>query len=55
MLAAVLKDYNKLELQDVPDPQPDVGEVVVRIKLSDIAKAVDMMGQPIRNKVMVHP
>ncbi|MEI6168013.1 MAG: alcohol dehydrogenase catalytic domain-containing protein [bacterium] len=32
MLAAVLKDFNKLELQDVPMPEPGEGEVVVRIR-----------------------
>jgi len=32
MLAAVLKDFNDLVLQDVPVPEPGMGEVVVRIK-----------------------
>ena len=32
MLAAVLKDFNHLVLEDVPTPQPGVGEVVVRIR-----------------------
>ena len=32
MLAAVLKDFNKLVLEDIPIPEPDAGEVVVRIK-----------------------
>jgi len=32
MLAAVLHDFNKLELQNVPEPRPRIGEVVVRIK-----------------------
>jgi threonine dehydrogenase-like Zn-dependent dehydrogenase len=32
MIAAVLKDFNKLMLEDVPMPQPGLGEVVVRIK-----------------------
>jgi L-iditol 2-dehydrogenase len=32
MLAAVLHDFNKLELEDVPVPEPGIGEVVVRIK-----------------------
>ncbi len=32
MLAAVLKDFNKLVLEDVPVPTPALGEVVVRIK-----------------------
>src|SRR5512147_1290263 len=32
MLAAVLKDFNKLVLEDVPTPDPGLGEVVVRIK-----------------------
>ena len=32
MLAAVLKDFNKLELADVPMPEPGEGEVVVRIR-----------------------
>ncbi len=31
MLAAVLKDFNQLVLEDVPTPQPGLGEVVVRI------------------------
>ena len=31
MLAAVLKDFNKLELCDVPAPQPGINEAVVRI------------------------
>ncbi|HOF18571.1 MAG TPA: alcohol dehydrogenase catalytic domain-containing protein [Phycisphaerae bacterium] len=32
MLAAVLKDFNQLVLEDVPVPQPGIGEVVVRIR-----------------------
>ncbi|HUU96936.1 MAG TPA: alcohol dehydrogenase catalytic domain-containing protein [Phycisphaerae bacterium] len=32
MLAAVLKDYNQLVLEDVPVPDPGIGEVVVRIR-----------------------
>jgi len=32
MLAAVLKEFNKLVLEDVPVPEPGPGEVVVRIK-----------------------
>jgi L-iditol 2-dehydrogenase len=32
MLAAVLKDFNNLVLEQVPIPQPGMGEVVVRIK-----------------------
>jgi L-iditol 2-dehydrogenase len=31
MLAAVLKDFNQLVLEDVPRPEPGLGEVVVRI------------------------
>src|SRR6516165_4660314 len=32
MLAAVLKDFNQLALEDVPKPEPGPGEVQVRIK-----------------------
>jgi L-iditol 2-dehydrogenase len=32
MRAAVLRDYNKLVLEDVPEPTPGFGEVVVRVK-----------------------
>jgi len=32
MLAAVLKDFNQLVLEDVPVPEPGAGEVVVRIR-----------------------
>jgi len=32
MLAAVLQDFNRLELEDIPIPEPRMGEVVVRIK-----------------------
>jgi len=32
MLAAVLKDFNRLELEEVPMPEPGEGEVVVRIR-----------------------
>ena len=32
MLAAVLKDFNRLELEDLPIPQPRSGEVLVRIR-----------------------
>lgn len=32
MLAAVLKDFNRLVLEDVPVPEPGIGEVVVRIR-----------------------
>lgn len=31
MLAAVLKDFNRLELEQVPVPEPGVGEAVVKI------------------------
>jgi D-arabinose 1-dehydrogenase-like Zn-dependent alcohol dehydrogenase len=32
MLAAVLQDFNRLVLEDVPIPEPGLGEVVVRIR-----------------------
>jgi D-arabinose 1-dehydrogenase-like Zn-dependent alcohol dehydrogenase len=32
MLAAVLKEVDRLVLEDVPDPVPGRGEVVVRIR-----------------------
>jgi threonine dehydrogenase-like Zn-dependent dehydrogenase len=32
MLAAVLSDFNRLELREVPTPEPGPGEVLVRIK-----------------------
>ena len=32
MLAAVLHDFNKLELEDIPVPEPKAGEALVRIK-----------------------
>ena len=32
MLAAVLKDFDKLVLEDVPAPKPAMGEAVVRVK-----------------------
>ena len=32
MLAAVLKDYDRLVLEDVPQPDPGIGEAVVRIR-----------------------
>lgn len=32
MLAAVLKDFNKLVLEEVPTPQPKAGEALVRVK-----------------------
>lgn len=32
MLAAVLKDFNRLELEEVKEPDPGMGEVVVRIR-----------------------
>jgi threonine dehydrogenase-like Zn-dependent dehydrogenase len=32
MLAAVLKDFDKLVLEDVPMPKPGMGEVVTRVK-----------------------
>lgn len=32
MLVAVLKDFNNLVLEDIPIPDPGIGEVVVRIK-----------------------
>ncbi len=32
MLAAVLKDFNHLELDEVPTPEPEAGQVLVRIK-----------------------
>ena len=32
MLAAVLKDYDRLVLEDVPRPEPGIGEAVVRIR-----------------------
>lgn len=36
MLAAVLKDFDHLELQELPVPEPGVNEVVVRIKACGI-------------------
>ena len=36
MLAAVLKDFNKLALEDVPKPKPKPNEVVVRVKATGI-------------------
>ena len=32
MTAAVLRDFNRLELESIPIPEPGLGEVVVRIK-----------------------
>lgn len=32
MLAAILKDFDNLVLEDVPKPKPGPGEVLVRIK-----------------------
>jgi len=32
MLAAVLKNFNELALEDVPVPEPEIDEVVVRVK-----------------------
>jgi threonine dehydrogenase-like Zn-dependent dehydrogenase len=32
MLAAVLRDFNKLELDEIPTPEPGAGQVVVRIR-----------------------
>jgi threonine dehydrogenase-like Zn-dependent dehydrogenase len=32
MLAAILRDFNQLHLEDVPVPQPGPGEVLVRVK-----------------------
>lgn len=32
MLAAVLKEFDRLVLEDVPDPEPGLGEAVVRIR-----------------------
>lgn len=32
MLAAVLKDFNELVLEDVPCPEPGMGEVVLRVR-----------------------
>ena len=32
MIAAVLEDFDRLELRDLPVPEPDIGEAVVRIK-----------------------
>jgi D-arabinose 1-dehydrogenase-like Zn-dependent alcohol dehydrogenase len=36
MLAAVLHDFNRLVLEDVPIPEPGLGEVVVRVKACGI-------------------
>ena len=36
MLAAVLRDFDHLILEDVPIPEPKSGEVVVRIKACGI-------------------
>ena len=36
MLAAVLHDFDRLVLEDVPIPEPGLGEVVVRIKACGI-------------------
>lgn len=36
MLAAVLKDFNRLVIEDVPVPEPGMNEVVVRVKACGI-------------------
>jgi len=36
MLAAVLKDFNCLELQELPVPEPGMNEAVVQIKACGI-------------------
>jgi len=38
MLAAVLLDFNKVELQEVPVPQPGAGQALVRIKSCGICQ-----------------
>lgn len=38
MLAAVLRDFNKLELEDVERPTPAAGEVVVRVRSCGICQ-----------------
>ena len=36
MLAAVLKDFNELVLEDIPTPEPGPGEALVRVKACGI-------------------
>lgn len=36
MLAAVLKDFNRLVLDEVPVPEPEINEVVIRVKACGI-------------------
>ena len=40
MLAAVLKDFNQLDLEDLPRPEPGPGEVLVRIKSCGFCNAI---------------
>jgi L-iditol 2-dehydrogenase len=52
MLAAVLHDFNRLELEDVPMPHPErIGEVVVRIKSCGICATDHKAVRGIRRNV----
>ncbi len=87
MLVAILKGFGELVLEDVPVPEPGMGEVVVRIRacgfcatdykaikgirrnvtfpfipghepagvVSAVGAGVEVVAQPQRNKVMIHP
>ncbi len=51
MLAAVLHDFNRLVLENVPDPEPGPGEVVVRIKSCGFCATDDKAIRGIRRNV----
>ena len=52
MPAAVLKGLDRLVLEDVPEPQAIITH---RFPLSQIHKAVEVMAQRDRNKVIINP
>ena len=59
MLAAVLTDFNSLVLKEIPEPEPGMNEGVIRVKACGICatdyKAIKVMGQEERNKVIINP
>ncbi len=49
MLAAALKDYDRLVLED------PILVISHRFPLADIHQALEIMASPKRNKVVIHP
>ena len=55
MIAAVLEDFDRLTVKEVPTPEPGVGEVVVRVKACGICATDYKAIRGIRRNVTLSP